>query len=52
MIHLVGSPAYKNNGDMILGTAEGGLKITLYNVNNINVLNVADLNYYYFNNSP
>ena len=48
MIHLVGSPAYKNNGDMILGTAEGGLKITLYNVNNINVLNVADLNYYYF----
>lgn len=48
MIHLVGSPAYKNNGTMVLGTAEGGLKITLYNVNNINVLNVADLNYYYF----
>lgn len=48
MIHLVGSPAYKNNGTMVLGTAEGGLKITLYNVNNINVLNVSDLNYYYF----
>lgn len=48
MIHLVGSPAYKNNGDMILGTAEGGLKITLYNVNNVDVLNVSALNYYYF----
>ena len=48
MIHLVGSPAYKNNGDMILGTAEGGLKITLYNLNNINVLNLGGKNYYYF----
>lgn len=48
MIHLVGSPAYKNNGTMVLGTAEGGLKITLYNVNNVNVGNIADLNYFYF----
>lgn len=48
MIHLVGSPAYENNGTMVLGTAEGGLKITLYNVNNINVKSVSDLNYFYF----
>ena len=48
MIHLVGSPAYENNGTMVLGTAEGGLKITLYNVNNVDVLNVSALNYFYF----
>lgn len=48
MIHFVGSPAYRNNGTMILGTAEGGLMITLYNVNDIDVTDVGDLNYYYF----
>lgn len=48
MIHLVGSPAYKNDGTMILGTAEGGLKITLYNVNAVNVKDIADLNKFYF----
>lgn len=48
MIHFVGSPAYRNNGTMVLGTAEGGLMITLYNVNDIDVTNVGDLNYYYF----
>lgn len=35
MIHLVGSLAYEE-GKVKLGTAEGGLKITLYNVNNLN----------------
>lgn len=48
MIHLVGSPAYKNNGTMILGTAEGGMKITLYNVNAVEVNDAAYLNYFYF----
>lgn len=48
MIHLVGSPAYRNNGTMVLGTAEGGLKITLYNVNAVDVTNVAELNHFYF----
>lgn len=48
MIHLVGSPAYRNNGTMVLGTAEGGLKITLYNVNNVNVEDAEMLNHYYF----
>lgn len=48
MIHFVGSPAYRNNGTMILGTAEGGLMITLYNVNDIDVTDVSALNYYYF----
>lgn len=48
MIHFVGSPAYRNNGTMVLGTAEGGLMITLYNVNEIDVTDVGQLNYFYF----
>ncbi|WP_321287798.1 putative zinc-binding metallopeptidase [uncultured Sunxiuqinia sp.] len=48
MIMMVGSPAYNNNGTMVLGTAEGGLKITLYNINNLNVTDIAALNEYYF----
>ncbi len=47
MIHLVGSAAYRNNGTMVLGTAEGGLKITLYYINQLQ-LDPAYLNYYYF----
>lgn len=49
VIHLIGSPAY-SNGSILLGTAEGGLKVTLYNVNNIDVENIDinQLNEYYF----
>ncbi|MGL5271999.1 MAG: zinc-binding metallopeptidase [Phocaeicola sp.] len=47
MIHLVGSAAYKNNGTMTLGTAEGGLKITLYYINQLR-LDPVYLNEYYF----
>ena len=35
--HLIGSPAYESSGNMVLGTAEGGKKITLYNVNDLNI---------------
>lgn len=48
MIFLVGSPAYNNNGSIVLGTAEGGTKITLYNVNNLVPTNVSQLNSSYF----
>jgi substrate import-associated zinc metallohydrolase lipoprotein len=50
IIHLIGSPAYEPNGTIILGQAEGGLKATLYMVNEINVanLNIGMLNEYYF----
>lgn len=50
VMHLVGSPAYNSQGSIILGTAEGGLKITLYNVNNIDLdnIDIEDLNYWYF----
>lgn len=47
MVHLVGSAAYRNNGTMILGTAEGGLKITMYYVNALQ-LDIEFLNHYYF----
>mgnify|MGYP003293880315 FL=1 len=50
VMHLVGSPAYNSQGSIVLGTAEGGLKITLYNVNNIDLdnIDIEDLNYWYF----
>ena len=50
IMHLVGSPAYDSRGSVTLGTAEGGMKITLYNVNSLNYQNpdVDELNYWYF----
>lgn len=50
MFHLVGSKAYNSQGSVVLGTAEGGLKITLYNVNEIDFVNpdIEHLNYWYF----
>lgn len=46
VLHIIGSAAYDNNGTMILGTAEGGYKITLFYINNINTSSVADVNRY------
>ncbi|WP_294632840.1 putative zinc-binding metallopeptidase [uncultured Bacteroides sp.] len=50
VMHLVGSPAYNSQGSIVLGTAEGGLKITLYNVNaiDLNNIDIETLNYWYF----
>ncbi len=51
VIHLVGSPAYNSNGTMVLGTAEGGLKVTLYMVNNLTnsvLTNYDTMTQYYF----
>ena len=50
LLFLVGSPAYNSDGSVVLGTAEGGLKITLYNVNSISLtsIDVEQLNYWYF----
>jgi substrate import-associated zinc metallohydrolase lipoprotein len=47
MIHLVGSPAYNGDGTAILGLAEGGVKITLYNVNGLQI-DKKFLNTYFF----
>jgi len=50
IFNLIGSPAYNTQGSIILGTAEGGLKVTLYNVNMIDVENpdIDQLNFWFF----
>lgn len=49
IIHLIGSPAYNPiSGTILLGTAEGGLKVTLYRCNEIDPTDVDMLNEYYF----
>lgn len=49
IIHLIGSPAYSpSTGTIILGTAEGGLKITLYNCNSLDYTDPDMMNEYYF----
>ncbi|MBP1541772.1 MAG: putative zinc-binding metallopeptidase [Prevotella sp.] len=52
ILTLVGSPAYNSEGTMVLGTAEGGYKVTLYMVNWLTDENLSDYNMmtdYYFN---
>lgn len=49
IIHVIGSPSYNpSSGTETLGEAEGGLKITLYNVNNLNENDIDDLNEKFF----
>lgn len=49
IIHLIGSASYDPiTGDQTLGEAEGGLKITLYKMNSLDVSNVARLNEFVF----
>lgn len=49
IIHVIGSPAYNpSSGTETLGTAEGGLKITLYNGNELNPADIENLNEKFF----
>ena len=50
ILHFVGSYGYNSGGSVTLGVAEGGMKITLYNVNNINYEkpDIEFLNYWFF----
>lgn len=51
LLNYIGSPAYRNNGTYVLGTAEGGVKITLYLLNQLNAesgKDIAFLNDKYF----
>lgn len=48
MFVMVGSAGYRNNGTYVLGTAEGGLKITLYMINDLDVEDVSRLYSHYF----
>ncbi len=35
ILNYIGSPAYNNNGTVVLGTAEGGRKITMFDLNRL-----------------
>ena len=50
LIHLVGSPQYNTDGSVNIGVAEGGMKITFYNVNELdpNNLSISFLNEWFF----
>ena len=49
IIHVIGSPAFNpSSGTMLLGTAEGGLKITLYNANALQPNDIDLLNEWFF----
>lgn len=49
IIHLIGSPAYNPvNHTEILGLAEGGLKVSLFKVNELDTSNPELLNEHYF----
>lgn len=49
IIHLIGSPAYNpSSGTMILGLAEGGIKVSLFRVNELDVNSFDQLNEFYF----
>lgn len=50
-IQLIGTPAYNSEGTIVLGTAEGGLKVTLYMVNSLTnevLRDYSTINEYYF----
>src|SRR5690606_41875710 len=49
LLNYIGSAGYRNNGTLVLGTAEGGVKISLYLLNNLTEQTGMDadfLNYY------
>lgn len=49
IIHLIGSPAYDpTSGTMTVGLAEGGIKVSLFRVNALDVNDADQLNEYYF----
>lgn len=48
ILMLIGSPGYNANGTILLGTAEGGLKVTLYQTNWLDETDPAMMNTYYF----
>lgn len=49
VMHIIGSPAYNpSSGTIQLGTAEGGLKITLYNAESLRPDDLDMLNEYFF----
>lgn len=48
ILHVIGSAAWNRDGTWLLGTAEGGLKITLYMANWLDPTNIEQMNQYFF----
>lgn len=49
ILHIIGSAAYEtSSGSEVLGVTEGGVKVTLYKTNFLDVSNIATLNEYFF----
>lgn len=48
ILHIVGSAAWNGDGTITLGTAEGGLKITLYMTNWLDPKDIAEMNKWFF----
>lgn len=40
---VIGSPEYQSDGSLVLGSAEGGSKITLYNINQLLIDNIPSV---------
>lgn len=43
VLHYVGNPGWKSNNSVVLGEAEGGLRVSLFNVNEIQLGNPATI---------
>ena len=63
VFQFIGSPEYNSQGSIVLGTAEGGIQVTLFRLNELDINNIyvnqdepfredselpLDLNYWYF----
>ncbi|MDE5987326.1 MAG: putative zinc-binding metallopeptidase [Prevotella sp.] len=63
VFQFIGSPEYNSQGSIVLGTAEGGIQVTLFRINELDLNNIfvnmnepfrphhtlpLDLNYWYF----
>ncbi|MCI6278957.1 MAG: putative zinc-binding metallopeptidase [Porphyromonas sp.] len=48
VIHIIGSASWNNDGTIVLATAEGGLKVTIYRANWVDESNPEDLNEMFF----
>lgn len=47
LLYFSGSPAYTSNGSILMGSAEGGMKITLYAVDDLDTDHItADMDYF------
>lgn len=41
VLHYIGNPGWKSNNSILLGQAEGGLRVSFFNVNSVDITNPA-----------